>query len=245
MRLVEVYICAPQQIFDETAPLIPRCIHPFIWIHFTYANYLVIFGIRADSMAHIGVLLQRGRKEISATLTLLWVVVMLTFAMDWWYHRSAFVDHDNSADEIVAYLLRITPPTRVDQAIFTADNMFSVSSNWLADAILVRRDKPTQKHLVTVNQIWRCFILWDNKRWMLLPLPVLFIANIGNLRIQALKYRLTTCYSHSLCAIPLPQYFQQPSTWKHTAHNIFCDFHCHHSHWHVSNHSTYSRGQSG
>ncbi|KAF5315395.1 hypothetical protein D9619_007587 [Psilocybe cf. subviscida] len=117
--------------------------------------YTVIFGYT------LRLLLQKGKKRISATLTLLWVIVMITFSLDYWYHRAAFVNYNSSPLEIANFIQRVSPQ-RVDQSLFTADDMLSVSSNWLADAIL----------------IWRCYVLWESRRWMLLPLPVLFVGDI-------------------------------------------------------------------
>ncbi|KAF5315145.1 hypothetical protein D9619_007585 [Psilocybe cf. subviscida] len=105
-------------------------------------------------------LLQKGKKRISATLALLWVIVMISFSLDWWYHHAAFVVHNDTALDIAGFLQRVSPD--IDRPIFIMDNIFSVSSNWLADAIL----------------IWRCYVLWEDKKWMLAPLPVLLVADV-------------------------------------------------------------------
>ncbi|KAF5315144.1 hypothetical protein D9619_007584 [Psilocybe cf. subviscida] len=105
-------------------------------------------------------LLHKGKKRISATLALLWVIVMISFSLDLWYHHSAFVVHSDTALDIAGFIERVSP--EIDQSIFIMDNIFSGSSNWLADAIL----------------IWRCYVLWDNKKWMLAPLPILLVADI-------------------------------------------------------------------
>lgn len=126
-----------------------------------------------------GLLLHKKKKRIAAALAILWALVITSFSFDWWYHHSAFVGHNKSPLDIASFLQRVSPD-RVDQAIFTADNIISFSTNWLADGILVCsyciRPKCIYLHW---EQIWRCYVLWENRKWMLSPLPVLLIADIS------------------------------------------------------------------
>lgn len=88
-----------------------------------------------------GTLLRRDNKKVyGAALTLLWLLVMLTFLFDWQYHRSAFVLHNDSPLDIANV---VVGKTRVESLI-VLDNTLSISCNWLADAMLVcqRADRP-------------------------------------------------------------------------------------------------------
>ena len=65
-------------------------------------------------------------------LTFLWLTVMLTFAFDWQYHRQAFVIDNDSPLHIAQVITNLG-----DRSIGIIDNIFSMSCNLLADALLV------------------------------------------------------------------------------------------------------------
>jgi hypothetical protein len=81
---------------------------------------------------YIEILLRKKNKTAYASaLTLLWVLVMLTFSFDWQYHRSAFVIHNDSPLDIAEAV-----EGRAD-SLTILDNTLSISCNWLADALVV------------------------------------------------------------------------------------------------------------
>lgn len=78
-------------------------------------------------------------------LTLLWVLVILSFAFDWQYHRAAFVVDNNSPFDIANAL---NGPNVKSLGIL--DNFFSMCCNLLADALLVSGDgKPLYPQILT------------------------------------------------------------------------------------------------
>lgn len=81
-----------------------------------------------------GTLLREKNKQAYAmVLTLLWVLVMVSFAFDWQYHRRAFVIANDSRLEIA---LAITQDTGAN-SLTILDNIFTSSCLWVADALLV------------------------------------------------------------------------------------------------------------
>jgi hypothetical protein len=114
--------------------------------------YTLLFGYSLRTL-----LRKKNKKAYATMLTFLWVLVMLTFAFDWQYHRTAFVIDNDSPIHIAEVVTSLGV-----KSIGILDNIFSMSCNLLADALL----------------IWRCYILWENKRWVLLPLPILLTAAV-------------------------------------------------------------------
>lgn len=81
-----------------------------------------------------GKLLQeKNHKAYATVLTLLWVLVMLAFSLDWQYHRVAFVTENGSPLEIAQAIA--SNGNSVSLGIL--DNIFNISANLVADTLLV------------------------------------------------------------------------------------------------------------
>jgi hypothetical protein len=83
----------------------------------------------AESLAR-----KEKQKSYAAVLTLLWVLVMLSFSLDWQHHRSAFVLHNDSPLDIANEMLNTG-----SNPLAILENTASISCIWLADAVLVRQ----------------------------------------------------------------------------------------------------------
>lgn len=105
---------------------------------------------------------------------------MISFSLDWQYNRTAFVINNESPLDIADAVLNDAS----GEVFSILDNVAAFSCIWLADALLVCYGCDDDILYMSENvhfdcQIWRCYILWEGKRWVLLPLPILLIVAIG------------------------------------------------------------------
>lgn len=116
-----------------------------------------------------------NRKIYTAAFIILWILVIATFACGWILQRSIVVVHNTSA---VSMYIAIYSNTGIRHL----ENAFSAVVTLLADGILVGRDICHEDQSVWLEyQIWRCFVLWADNKWVLLPLSVAQTANIGKI----------------------------------------------------------------
>lgn len=108
-----------------------RFIHPFIWLYFTCVYPLVAEQIESEHESSDIILRKRNKTTYASVLTLLWVLVMVNFALDWRYHRAAFVIHNDSPLDIAEAV------GGIPDSFTIVMNTISNSCNWFADALLV------------------------------------------------------------------------------------------------------------